>query len=81
MAEMGRGCVKTQVFNLRIESPSRFRQSKTNSAVAAIRKRAIKKTILRLVGSCAFSHSLGHQYALRPPRRDGSIAPLPVTGE
>ena len=24
----GRGCVKTQAFNLRVESPSRFRQSK-----------------------------------------------------
>ena len=50
---MGRGCVKTQAFNRRVESPSRFRQSnlKRNSAVAAIGKRAIEKIILRLVGS------------------------------
>src|SRR6516164_4638357 len=33
------------------------------AAAAAFGKRAIEKTILRLVGSCAFSHRLGH---LRP---------------
>ena len=50
-AAVGAGCVKTQAFNLRVESPSRFRQSKEDSAVAAIGKRAIEKMILRLVGS------------------------------
>jgi hypothetical protein len=35
-----------------------FVSLKTNSAVAAIGKRAIEETILRLVGSWVFSHSL-----------------------
>jgi hypothetical protein len=48
MTGMG-SCVKTQAFNLRVESLLDFVNLKTNSAVAAIGRRAIEKTILRLV--------------------------------
>jgi hypothetical protein len=51
MAGLGPGCVKTQAFNLRIENLLDFVSLKMNGVVAAVGKRAIEKTIFRLV-SC-----------------------------
>src|SRR5215469_17502378 len=43
MGEDARGCVKTQTFNLRIESPSRFRQCKGESRCGRDRKKGNRK--------------------------------------
>ena len=53
------GCVKSPSFNLRVEHLSQFRRYKNQLHCDLCREKAIEKTILRILGSCDFSHSLG----------------------
>jgi hypothetical protein len=52
------GCVKTQTLILRVEFPPRFRRRGNQSHWEMLWQRAIEKTILSVLGSDAFSHSL-----------------------
>src|SRR3954469_8295310 len=72
-AESARGCVKTPTFNLRVESGSRLRQSKTNNSNEYCREKVIEKMILCIRGLCTFSHSLAPQ----PPFRGCTVSTSP----
>jgi hypothetical protein len=57
-----------------------FANLKTNSAGGRPRKKAIEKTILRRVGSCAFSHSLDRELLILAKANGGETfaRPFPV---
>jgi hypothetical protein len=56
---MGPDCVKSPWFNLRVEYLSQFHRCANELHRYFCRKTLIEKTILRVLGSREFSHSLG----------------------
>jgi hypothetical protein len=56
---MGPDCVKSPSFNLRVEYLSQFHRCANELHRYFCRKTLIEKTILRVLGSRVFSHSLG----------------------
>jgi hypothetical protein len=64
MSELGPGCVKLP-RNLRVDFHLDFVDVETNCTGSFCRKKAIEKTMLGILGSCTFSHSLGQKPHLR----------------
>ena len=62
ISENDPGCVKTPMSNLRVELPFRiFVDMGVDCTANFFRKKAIEKTILRILCPSAFSHSLDPQ--------------------
>src|SRR5450759_4884608 len=66
MSEVGPGCVKTPTLNLRVEFLSQFRRCRTRLHQRLLLGESNEKTILRVLGSSEFSHSLGQKRKCRP---------------
>ncbi|MEA2897021.1 MAG: hypothetical protein QOJ84_2636 [Bradyrhizobium sp.] len=60
------GCVKTPSFNFRVEHLSQFHRWRNRLHWLLLSGDAIEKTILRVLGSRTFSHSLDQERTLNP---------------